>query len=126
MNLEAGYRSNSLLKREGVVIEFTEEQIQEYIKCSEDPIYFIENYMTVVHVDKGVVPFKLYEYQKEMLKAIHENRHVIVLAARQSGKCFFSSMLLKLRNKRTGEVKEISIGDFYESQKTLQKPLPMI
>ncbi len=84
--VESGYRSNPLLKREGVNIEYTQEQLEEYIKCSKDPIYFIENYMTVVHVDKGVVPFKLYDFQKEMIHAMHENRHTIMLAPRQCGK----------------------------------------
>ena len=84
--VESGYRSNPLLKREGVVLKFTEYEVQEYLKCSQDPIYFIENYMTVVHVDRGVVPFKLYEFQKEMITAMHENRHTCILASRQCGK----------------------------------------
>ncbi len=85
-DIESGYRSNPLLKRIGVSIEYTEYEIEEYIKCTNDPIYFIENYMTVVHVDKGVVPFKLYDFQKEMIQAMHENRHTCILASRQCGK----------------------------------------
>lgn len=85
-DIESGYRSNNLLKREGVKIEYTQEQLEEYIKCSNDPVYFIENYMTVIHVDKGVVPFKLYNFQKEMIQAMHENRHTCILASRQTGK----------------------------------------
>ena len=84
--VESGYRSNPLLKKEGVILEFSEYEIEEYLKCSKDPIYFIESYMTVIHVDKGVVPFKLYDFQKEMISAMHENRHTCILASRQCGK----------------------------------------
>lgn len=85
-SLESGYRSNPLLKKEGIQIEYTEHELSEYIKCSNDPIYFIENYMTVIHVDKGTVPFKLYNFQKEMILAMHENKHTCILASRQCGK----------------------------------------
>ena len=48
------YRSNPLLKKQNVKIEFTQHQIEEYIKCAQDPVYFIENYVTIIHVDRGV------------------------------------------------------------------------
>lgn len=85
-DVESGYRSNPLLKKQGVTIEYTQEQLEEYIKCSNDPIHFIENYMTVIHVDKGTVPFKLYDFQKDMILGMHENRHTVILASRQCGK----------------------------------------
>ena len=80
------YRSNPLLKRCGVKIEFTQYQIEEYIKCAQDPIYFIENYVTIIHVDRGVIPFKLYPFQRDMIKSVHENRRVVGRIGRQSGK----------------------------------------
>lgn len=85
-NIDTSYRANNLLKRSGVKLEFTQEQIEEYIKCSKDPIYFIENYIKIVHVDRGVVPFELYDFQKEMILAIHNNRRVVGRIGRQSGK----------------------------------------
>lgn len=80
------YRANILLKRCDVKLEYTEEQLKEYIKCSQDPIYFLTNYVKVIHVDKGEVPFDLYPFQKEMIKTIHENRRVVGRIGRQSGK----------------------------------------
>lgn len=80
------YNANSLLKAAGVKIPFTEEQVQEYIKCKADPIYFIENYCKIVSLDHGLIPFKLYECQIEKVKIIHENRKVILMEGRQQGK----------------------------------------
>lgn len=85
-SIEQSYRANPNLKRCGVQIEYTQEQLEEYIKCSEDPIYFIENYIKIVHVDRGIVPFKLYDFQKRMITTIHENRRVVGRIGRQSGK----------------------------------------
>lgn len=80
------YRANPLLKRCGVQIEFTQDQIEEYLKCAQDPIYFIENYVKIIHVDRGVIPFKLYDFQREMIRTIEANRRVVGRIGRQSGK----------------------------------------
>ena len=58
--------SNLNLKKIGINIEFTKEQVEEYIKCAKDPIYFVKNYMKIIHVDKGLIPFDLYDYQEEI------------------------------------------------------------
>jgi hypothetical protein len=81
-----GYLGNPNIKRDGVSINFTKEQITEYIKCSKDPIYFCETYLKVIHLDRGLVPFKLYGYQREIFHAYNSNRFNILLACRQSGK----------------------------------------
>lgn len=81
-----GYRGDSLLKKAGVQIEWDEHSILEYKKCSEDPIYFIENYMKVVHVDHGLIPFKLRDYQLTLVNNVHDYRRNIITMARQSGK----------------------------------------
>ena len=86
MSIDSSYRSNILLKREGVQIEFTQDQVEEYVKCASDPVYFIENYVKVVHVDKGVIPFAMWDFQKDMIKTFHENRFSIVKCPRQVGK----------------------------------------
>jgi hypothetical protein len=80
------YNANSNLKAAGVQVQFTPEQVQEYIKCSQDYIYFIETYCQIVSLDHGLIPFKLYECQKKKLKVIHENRKVILMEGRQQGK----------------------------------------
>ena len=78
--------SNPNLKKIGINIEFTKEQVEEYIKCAKDPIYFVKNYMKIIHVDKGLIPFDLYEYQEEMITKFNEERFVITKMPRQSGK----------------------------------------
>jgi len=81
-----GYLGNTYLKRSNEQIEYTPEQIKEYMKCAQDPIYFAERYIKIVHVDKGFVPLAMYDYQKDIAKKITKSRRVAVLTARQSGK----------------------------------------
>lgn len=80
------YNGQANLKASGTDISFTTEQVAEWIKCSKDPIYFIKKYVKVVHVDKGVVPFNLYEYQEKIIDTYHKNRRTMILSFRQSGK----------------------------------------
>jgi hypothetical protein len=81
-----GYRNNPHLKLPGVELQYTKEQLDEYIKCAKDPVYFCEKYIKVKTLDKGIVPFKLYDYQKKFIREIHENRFVISKWPRQCGK----------------------------------------
>ena len=80
------YLSNKRLKAFGVKIDFTKEQMAEYLKCADDAVYFVENYVKIVHVDKGIIPFEPYEYQRRMVSAFDNNRFVITKMPRQSGK----------------------------------------
>ena len=80
------YLGNPNLKRKGVQVDFTAEQIDEYIKCADDPIYFIKNYIKIVHVDHGLVDFQLWDFQEEMIQKFHDNRFVICKMPRQTGK----------------------------------------
>lgn len=114
MNKIDFYNGNKLLKSSGVNIEFTSEQVDEWIKCSTDPIYFINNYVKVVHVDKGVVPFALFPYQERIINAYHNNRKCVVMTSRQSGKCCLDNSVLNIQNKKTGEIISITIGEFHE------------
>jgi len=83
---QQGYLGNQNLKEAGREIPFTKEQVKEYIKCSKDPVYFIEKYIKVVSLDEGLVPFKMYDYQEKMVETVHNNRFVIAKLPRQSGK----------------------------------------
>ena len=80
------YLGNPQLKPAGTKHNYSEEELDEYLKCSNDPEYFIEHYIKVVHVDLGVVPFKLYDFQKRMVDTIHKNRFSIFCTPRQVGK----------------------------------------
>jgi phage terminase large subunit-like protein len=81
-----GYLGNQHLKKSGTDIEWTPELIKEYMKCAEDPVYFAKKYIRIVHVDRGLIPFEMYDYQEEIVHKIFNNRRVAVLTARQSGK----------------------------------------
>ena len=80
------YKGNPNLKTALVPHEYTEEEIAEFIRCSNDPIYFIEHYVQIVSIDSGLVPFKLYPFQKEIVGTFHNNRFTICKLPRQSGK----------------------------------------
>jgi hypothetical protein len=86
MNDVQHYLGNPLLKKANAPIEWTKEQILEYQKCMEDPIYFIKNYIKIVSLDEGLVPFKLYDFQEDIVNTIHDNRFTICKLPRQSGK----------------------------------------
>jgi len=83
---EQGYKGNLKLKKENQAIEWTPKLVEEYLKCSKDPVYFTETYMKIINVDKGLINFKLYPYQREMLKNFADNRFNIITTARQAGK----------------------------------------
>lgn len=80
------YLGNPLLKGGNIKIEFTKEQLEEYIKCSQDPVYFMENHMKIVTLDQGLVTITLYDFQKEIVRSVHDNRFTICKIPRQSGK----------------------------------------
>jgi len=80
------YLGNPNLKNVGQKIEWTEESLTEYMKCKENPEYFIENFVKIIHVDKGLVPFDMYDYQKDMIHKFNDNRFVICKMPRQTGK----------------------------------------
>jgi len=80
------YNSNASLKAVGVKVDFTEDNIKEYLKCKDNPTYFIDNYCMIVTLDHGIQPFKLYDCQKEKIDVIHNNRKVIIMEGRQQGK----------------------------------------
>jgi hypothetical protein len=88
------YLGNANIKRDGVEQEWTQNEINEYARCLKDPVYFAENYLKVISLDDGLVPFKLYPYQREMVEHFNDNRFSIVLACRQSGKSITSCAYL--------------------------------
>ena len=92
--LNDSYNGNNNVKRDGVQQEWTPELVQEYIKCMNDPSYFARTYLKVISLDKGLVPFELYQYQNNMFDHFNSNRFNIVLACRQSGKSISSCAYL--------------------------------
>ena len=84
--MSSSYLGNPRLKKSGIIIQYTQEQFEEYSKCAADPAYFIENYVKIVNVDQGLIPFKLYSYQKTMVETFNVNRFSICKLPRQAGK----------------------------------------
>ena len=80
------YLGNPNLKKANVSQKFSKKQIAEVIKCSEDPVYFIKNYIQIVSLDKGLIPFDMYHFQEEMVSKFHDHRFNIAKLPRQSGK----------------------------------------
>lgn len=80
------YLGNPNLKKANVAQNWTKEELVEYQRCMDSPQYFIENYVKIVSLDEGLVPFKMYDFQKEMVGTFHNNRFTICKLPRQSGK----------------------------------------
>jgi len=85
-NQNENYLGNPNIKKDGIVQNWTKDQIREYAKCMKSPVYFVEKYAKIISLDKGLVPFELYPYQAKMFKQFDTNRFNVVLACRQSGK----------------------------------------
>jgi len=83
---DAVYLGNPNLKKANTAHEFTEEQVVEFIKCKQDPVYFAINYLKIVSLDHGLVPFKLYPFQEKLIRNFHEKRFNICKMPRQTGK----------------------------------------
>ena len=94
VNDKQSYLGNPLVKRDGVQHEWTQHEVDEYIKCMHDVAYFARNYIKIINLDKGLVNFDLYPYQEKMFEQLNDNRFNIILAARQSGKSISSVVWL--------------------------------
>ena len=86
MNTTEQYLGNPNLKKANVATEFSPEEVQEYLKCADDPVYFIQTYIKIVSLDKGLIPFDMYDFQVEMTRKFHDKRFNIAKLPRQSGK----------------------------------------
>ena len=80
------YLGNPNLKKANTPIEFTEEQINEWIRCKNDPVYFANNYIKIVSLDEGLTQFHPYHFQEKLINRFHENRFNICKMPRQTGK----------------------------------------
>jgi hypothetical protein len=80
------YLGNPLLKKANTVVEFSQEQVVEFAKCQQDPLYFARNYIQIVTLDYGLQPFKMYSFQEKMIQRFHNHRFNVCKLPRQSGK----------------------------------------
>ena len=111
-------RGNENLKKantvEYVSQDVQQEYIRELIRCREDIIYFAEKYFTIISPAKGKHLIKMYPKQKDLLNAMVDNNRVISCASRQVGKCLFRDTKIKIRNKQTLEIEELTIEEFHK------------
>ena len=91
---KSNYLGNPNLKKSNVEVQYTKKQMAEYIKCAEDPIYFFKKYIKIVNVDKGLIPFKPYNFQENIVELASKERFVICKMPRQSGKTTTIAALL--------------------------------
>jgi len=80
------YLGNPKLKKANIQIDFSQEEIEEIVKCSKDVVYFCEKYIKIVNIDEGLIPYEPYDYQKEIMHTVDDNRFVICKMPRQTGK----------------------------------------
>lgn len=113
-----GYLGNPQIKKSGQQIGWTDEMAEELAKCADDINYFAENYIKIVHVDRGFIPIELYDYQKEIIEKSQKYRNVACVTARQAGKCFAGNINTTVRNKITGAIYDVPIGKFYQFSKS--------
>jgi hypothetical protein len=85
------YNRIKYLKKSNVQVEYTEDMINEYRRCLRDPIYFINAYVKIIHVDFGKVSFNLRPFQEDIVQICNEFNKVVINSSRQVGKCVSSS-----------------------------------
>ena len=80
------YLGNPKLKKANIHIDFSQEEIQEVVRCSKDIVYFCETYLKIINIDEGLMPYEPYDYQKQIMHEVNDNRFVICKMPRQTGK----------------------------------------
>jgi len=80
------YLGNPNLKKANVAYDFSQDDVKEFVKCSKDPVYFIREYIRIVSLDEGIIPFTMYDFQEDMVARFHKHRFNIAKLPRQSGK----------------------------------------
>jgi hypothetical protein len=83
---DAVYLGNPNLKKANTPISFTKDQVGEFIKCKDDPVYFAKNYVKIISLDEGLVPFEMYDFQEKLIENFHNHRFNIAKLPRQTGK----------------------------------------
>src|ERR1700761_3711039 len=89
--------TTEVVKRAHSKTSFTDQQLTELFTCTDDPLFFMRNFMRVQHPKKGALPFLPFDYQIRATKAFHEQRFVICMMSRQSGKTTVASAYLLWR-----------------------------
>lgn len=110
------FDGNLQVKQAGVQLDYSQEHIAELLKCKKSFNYF-SKYFYIVNKDKGRMRVQLYDFQFQLLNHMVNNRFSCSLLPRQSGKCVSSDTKYNIRNKKTGEIRQISAEEFHVLQK---------
>lgn len=111
----AAYQDDNIVKRAYAKIRYTDDQIRELSACMDPvngPFYFISNFVYVQHPVKGKEKLELYDYQVELLENYHKYRKSVNMLGRQLGKCCEKTTRIRVRNRTTGEIKELTMEEF--------------
>ena len=108
------YRGDKKLPKENAQFNFTPAMVKELKKCRDNIVHFAENHFTIVNLDRGKETIELYPAQKRVLKSLQNDRFVVLLSSRQAGKCLKDDTIVRIRNKKTLESKNITVGEFYK------------
>ena len=95
---------------------FTQAQFEEFLKCAQDPLYFMEKYIYIQHPTQGRLPLRAYPFQKKLVETYWKNKNSIAMIPRQSGKCVTADINITVRNKITGNIYDVPIGIYFEWQ----------
>jgi hypothetical protein len=108
------YMNNPALPTTEAQFEWTPQMIADLKKCKENILHFAENHFYIISLDEGKQKIKLHPYQKRALRMIRDNRFSIMLFSRQTGKCLDANNLCKIRDKKTGEIQEVTIKSLFD------------
>jgi len=107
------YKNDTFIRGAYVSYPYTKEHLDEMKRCKDDSFYFIQNYVRINTLDYGVRLFDPFQYQKNMIKMMDENRFTIFTTSRQAGKCVHGTTEITVRNKTTGLIETVEIEDFF-------------
>lgn len=111
-------RNNPQLKapntKEFITPTIFKERMEQFKRIHDDIIYFAQKYFYIISLDAGKCLIKLYPKQAELVKSMTQQRRVITLSCRQAGKCVDGTTLITIRNKKTKEIEQISIKEFFD------------
>lgn len=112
-NASEFYKGNSFLPKAGTLKDFSPEKAKEVERCMLDPIYFAEKYFKIVHqdADDGVIPLKLYPYQKRAINVFMETNRLLMATARQVGKAVNVNELVPLHDGGFKTIGDLKVGD---------------
>lgn len=114
------------IRKAGLKFAATKKESTEWAKCSLDVNYFAETYVHIKREDGTVGNMKLRDYQKDIIDLYTKNRFSILMASRQMGKCVSFTTEVTIRDNRTHQIKDITMGELYYMAVKMERKLTAI